>query len=350
MIIVTQETCDDNNTFINDGCSSSCQLESGYICSGSPSVCVSTCGDGVKAFDEGCDDGPDRITDNTDGCLYNCTIQRGWSCIPLQNGTSNCSEVCGNGVKTKTENCDDGGIADGDGCDQNCQYENGFDCTEDDSGITTCIRIRDSPAVVKGGSNNLVAVYAVVPTVIGLLAIGAVVVFILLRKYRKRSLYEPDYSGLAFGVDGTAAADPIPSDHVKHGMAELEALLISNNTLVMAVCNTTQSTEMDRISKALTYIFYEKGHLLEILKVRISHEIHVADSVNTLFRATSFASKMFTTYSKIIGLPYLWNTLGLIMYELRDMGSGEVESKYKSKASQRSLMSHTSIEVDPNKM
>jgi cysteine-rich repeat protein len=37
--IETGETCDDSNTASGDGCSSSCQIESGWTCSGTPSVC-----------------------------------------------------------------------------------------------------------------------------------------------------------------------------------------------------------------------------------------------------------------------------------------------------------------------
>src|SRR5262249_29420191 len=51
------ETCDDGGRADGDGCSSSCQVEPGWVCSGQPSVCVTVCGDGVKTPDEGCDDG-----------------------------------------------------------------------------------------------------------------------------------------------------------------------------------------------------------------------------------------------------------------------------------------------------
>ncbi|PIO08651.1 hypothetical protein COU59_00840 [Candidatus Pacearchaeota archaeon CG10_big_fil_rev_8_21_14_0_10_34_12] len=39
-LIETGETCDDNNIVSGDGCSSTCQVESGYTCTGEPSVCV----------------------------------------------------------------------------------------------------------------------------------------------------------------------------------------------------------------------------------------------------------------------------------------------------------------------
>jgi len=89
------------------------------------------------------------------------------------------------------------------------------------------------------------------------------------------------------------------------------------------------------------------------LKFRISQEIYQSESVNTLFRANSFASKMFTAYSKIVGIEYLWSTLAIIMHEINDMGTDKrsPQSRYQTSTSKgKSLLSFTSIEVDPNKM
>jgi cysteine-rich repeat protein len=61
---------------------------------------VSRCGNGVRSGTEQCDDGN---TADGDGCDSNCT-----------------PTACGNGVVTGGEQCDDGNTADGDGCDSNC--------------------------------------------------------------------------------------------------------------------------------------------------------------------------------------------------------------------------------------
>ena len=39
-IIETGEQCDDGNTANSDGCSSTCQIESGWLCAGEPSICT----------------------------------------------------------------------------------------------------------------------------------------------------------------------------------------------------------------------------------------------------------------------------------------------------------------------
>ncbi len=82
-MVVAGEQCDDGNFTNGDGCSYSCAVESGWDCSGSPSVCMPTCGDGIVLF-------PKVITQDSAAALG--------------------------------EQCDDGNLADGDGCDSDCSY------------------------------------------------------------------------------------------------------------------------------------------------------------------------------------------------------------------------------------
>ena len=80
------EQCDDGNSTAGDGCSGSCQTESGWYCPtpGSP-CCVDqdnsgacdACGDGAITSGETCDDGG---TTNGNGCSSTCTIEYGYTC------------------------------------------------------------------------------------------------------------------------------------------------------------------------------------------------------------------------------------------------------------------------------
>lgn len=108
--------CDDGNTNNGDGCSSSCLIESNWVCSGEPSVCTSLCGNGDEDGNEECDDGN---TNNGDGCNSYCLIESNWEC----NGEwpSVCTPLCGNGDVDNNEQCDDGNSNNNDGC-VNCQY------------------------------------------------------------------------------------------------------------------------------------------------------------------------------------------------------------------------------------
>jgi hypothetical protein len=60
---------------------------------------------------EQCDgDGSDQ-----NGCFLNCTVIEGWSCTKADNLTNICIQVCGDGIKTPGEQCDDGNLAPNDG-------------------------------------------------------------------------------------------------------------------------------------------------------------------------------------------------------------------------------------------
>ena len=73
------EECDDMNTDDNDGCSSSCLFEEGWLCSfDEPTTCTSICGDGIVVLGEICDTGN---TEWIDGCNSSCTGELpGWHC------------------------------------------------------------------------------------------------------------------------------------------------------------------------------------------------------------------------------------------------------------------------------
>jgi cysteine-rich repeat protein len=72
-LIVGNETCD--NKGIGQGCSSTCQIQPFYVCSGQPSVCIyngpAVCGDGMIETGETCDDGNSR---SGDGCSSTCKV------------------------------------------------------------------------------------------------------------------------------------------------------------------------------------------------------------------------------------------------------------------------------------
>ena len=121
-VIEGTESCDDGNTMPGDGCDSSCAIETGYDCMGSPSMCAPICGDGMVLMGEGCDDGN---TMPGDGCDASCAVETGYACSGMP---SMCSEVCGDGVVTMGEGCDDGNTMPGDGCGMGCTVESGYSC------------------------------------------------------------------------------------------------------------------------------------------------------------------------------------------------------------------------------
>ena len=95
------------------------------------------CGDSEPDVGEQCDDGN---LSAGDGCDSTCQIEVGFDCSaaiagipgipPTPPTPSSCVQaVCGDGVQSTGEQCDDGNTTSGDGCDSVCQFEAGFSCT-----------------------------------------------------------------------------------------------------------------------------------------------------------------------------------------------------------------------------
>jgi cysteine-rich repeat protein len=115
------EQCDDGNVQNNDGCGSSCRVEISFKCKGEPSLCTPViCGDGKREGNEVCDDGN---VDEDDDCSPTCTL-------PSDCPAPGCTRVCGDGVASPGEECDDGNALDHDGCTPDCHAEPGYFCDE----------------------------------------------------------------------------------------------------------------------------------------------------------------------------------------------------------------------------
>ena len=85
----------------------------------------SVCGDGVLTDDEACDDGN---TVSKDGCSADCSmVEPGFSCVVAGQACFPIAK-CGDGVATAPEACDDGNTTAGDGCSPTCSLESGFKC------------------------------------------------------------------------------------------------------------------------------------------------------------------------------------------------------------------------------
>ncbi|HEY5925148.1 MAG TPA: DUF4215 domain-containing protein [Kofleriaceae bacterium] len=99
------ETCDDGNTTNGNGCSSTCAPETGWQCSGQPSVCSPKCGDGMRVGNEACDD---SNANSNDGCSATCQVEQDCTC----SGTpSVCSCAVTQLITTTTQSIDTGSLA-----------------------------------------------------------------------------------------------------------------------------------------------------------------------------------------------------------------------------------------------
>ncbi len=99
------ETCDDGARAASDGCSASCQIEQGFVCTATAPTTCTRCGNRIvdSAVGETCDDGNSVPGDGCDA-----------SCHRETSGYYNCAtaglpcEQCGNGQVEPNEGCDDG--------------------------------------------------------------------------------------------------------------------------------------------------------------------------------------------------------------------------------------------------
>jgi cysteine-rich repeat protein len=89
------------------------------------------CGDGVITGSEACDD---NNTNPGDGCDASCQIELGWTCT----GEPSVCELCGNGLIEGGEACDDFNTSPGDGCSATCQVEAGWTCDGEPSVCQLC--------------------------------------------------------------------------------------------------------------------------------------------------------------------------------------------------------------------
>jgi fibro-slime domain-containing protein len=126
------EACDDDDTDDGDGCNSDCAIETNYRCTGAVgglSTCtkVIDCGDGKVSGSEECDDGPTRKVSG-DGCSSTCQLETGYIC-PTPGGACVVKVECGDGKRAASEQCDDGDTMGGDGCSGQCKIENDWNCT-----------------------------------------------------------------------------------------------------------------------------------------------------------------------------------------------------------------------------
>ncbi len=131
----TGEACDDANTEADDGCSATCTVETGFTCNThEPNVCTLICGNGVRNGAETCDDGN---SDSGDGCSATCAVETNFTCDAETPNVCTATTVCGNGQLEEDEACDDGDTNSDDGCSATCEVEIGFSCTTDSPSVCT---------------------------------------------------------------------------------------------------------------------------------------------------------------------------------------------------------------------
>ncbi|MGB5522898.1 MAG: DUF4215 domain-containing protein [Polyangiales bacterium] len=162
------EECEDGNVVDGDGCTSGCVVEfcgdgvvnndgsetceppSTALCTDLCVVRTPLCGDGFQTLPEECEDG--NLVSG-DGCTSGCVVEFCGDCVVNNDGaetceppsTATCSDtcaarqaVCGDGIQTPPEQCEDGNLVNGDGCTSGCLVEFCGDGVVNNSGAEAC--------------------------------------------------------------------------------------------------------------------------------------------------------------------------------------------------------------------
>lgn len=124
------EACDDGDVLPNDGCNSTCQVESGWTCVSEPSVCTAnpppSCGDGILDAGETCD--PPQLVcipvyasscSYCDAACQTTTIQGPKCGDNVVNGPEVCDGSVPPAVTCVTQGFDEGTIS----CSSSCTYD-----------------------------------------------------------------------------------------------------------------------------------------------------------------------------------------------------------------------------------
>ena len=140
--ITTNEQCEDGNTSNLDGCSSTCQIETGWTCTNNAAMTSTTWiaiwGDGLRVSSEAWDDGN---TGDFIGCKTDCSGEiNGYYC---SGGTATSKDIwlesCGDNYITISEEWEDGNIISGDGWNSSWKFEPGWTWTNNFSAIPSII-------------------------------------------------------------------------------------------------------------------------------------------------------------------------------------------------------------------
>jgi cysteine-rich repeat protein len=104
---------------------------------GPSTLCVEVCGNGIKTSRETCDD--DNSADS-DGCSALCSVECGYTCSETQPNV--CRTTCGDSQLAGLEKCDDGNTNNGDGCSADCNsVEAGWSCLPLVCGKSRCTQV-----------------------------------------------------------------------------------------------------------------------------------------------------------------------------------------------------------------
>jgi hypothetical protein len=234
-------------------------------------------------------------------------------------------------------------------------------CYEGYSG-TTC-------SVSATTQSSAVLLRYVLPVVLVLLLLIVLLIVLILRRRRReerleKQLVEPNYAELAFLPvkvpvkaiaydDENPAWDDFENTLLGYGDGQDEELVLARALYQTCMGNASES---ESFARALTYLFYARDKMHELIRVIAAAECQMQE-VEVLFRGNTLFTKIMKSYTRILGLPFLFHALGptmhLLLLQYKHRAQIEEETK-KAKAKDVELGSEmffsTTAEIDPVKL
>jgi len=126
------------------------------------------------------------------------------------------------------------------------------------------------------------------------------------------------------------ARDKIGKGAVQNWTHVMDALYSGNYKITNVSFDVTQTADSEKLAAALVRIFHFNDDALTLLRIAIKNEVDKTPVLSTLFRMNSMASKMLTTYSRLVSKKYLVSILTPCIQKVMEAGE--------------------SLEVDPSKL
>ncbi|KNC47712.1 C2 domain-containing protein [Thecamonas trahens ATCC 50062] len=173
------------------------------------------------------------------------------------------------------------------------------------------------------------------------LLFGAVGAFILYRRQESEPKLPPPPQFTPFIYDENRLVSSAEATGVRAPVSmttEFTELVVARGQgLVYALFEVSAEADIDDVCERLVFVYEGHGRASapDLVACIAQREIQMAASSVTLFRSNSRACKLYSVYAKVVGLPYLYATLGPLFVQLVEQdGSIEVapEKVRKSKS------------------
>ncbi|KNC47522.1 fibronectin type III domain-containing protein [Thecamonas trahens ATCC 50062] len=186
-----------------------------------------------------------------------------------------------------------------------------------------------------------------------LLLVAILLVILIVRRQRKRARAGPpmpDFTPFRFGKYGTTAVKPAVSQRA--GLVESVLPFLFDhptNAVLKAMLMCVDPADADDFAKSLLAVALAKGKEKEVILAACALEVERADSLGTLFRVNSVATKLMQAYSKAVGLPYMWEAVGRhVAVWYHENHAGDDEEAGEAAAPQG--LSTRNMEIDTSKV